>query len=88
MRRNLTLSRRQLLQLSATGALAAPAAGWFNALAGKQPERVLIDSDLDWGQDLFRLERALRERRLDHVYIAYFGASATVFAKANRQVSP
>jgi hypothetical protein len=48
---------------------------WFNALAGKQPERVLIDSDLDWGQDLYRLERALRERGLDQVYIAYFGAS-------------
>jgi 4-amino-4-deoxy-L-arabinose transferase-like glycosyltransferase len=48
---------------------------WFNALAGRHPERVLIDSDLDWGQDLFRLERALQERHLDHVYIAYFGAS-------------
>ena len=48
---------------------------WFNALAGKHPEKVLIDSDLDWGQDLFRLERALHERQLDHVNIAYFGAS-------------
>src|SRR5262249_55715397 len=29
---------------------------WFNALAGRHPENVLLDSDLDWGQDLFRLE--------------------------------
>jgi hypothetical protein len=35
----------------------------------------LIDSDLDWGQDLLRLERALAERHADHVTIAYFGAS-------------
>jgi hypothetical protein len=48
---------------------------WFNALAGRHPERILIDSDLDWGQDLLRLERALADRHADHVSIAYFGAS-------------
>ena len=41
---------------------------WFNALAGGQPERVLIDSDLDWGQDLLRLERELAHRRVDRVF--------------------
>jgi hypothetical protein len=48
---------------------------WFNALAGKHPEHVLIDSDLDWGQDLFRLRRELHDRRIEHVNIAFFGAS-------------
>jgi 4-amino-4-deoxy-L-arabinose transferase-like glycosyltransferase len=48
---------------------------WFNALAGKQPERVLIDSDLDWGQDLFRLQRELQARHIEHVNIAYFGGA-------------
>ena len=48
---------------------------WFNALAGRQPERVLIDSDLDWGQDLLRLEGELAQRRIDRIFIAYFGAS-------------
>jgi hypothetical protein len=48
---------------------------WFNALAGRHPERILVDSDLDWGQDLFRLERALADRRAASVSIAYFGAS-------------
>ena len=48
---------------------------WFNALGGRQPERVLIDSDLDWGQDLLRLERELAARKVASVSIAYFGAS-------------
>ena len=30
---------------------------YFNELAGSQPERILVDSDLDWGQDLLRLGR-------------------------------
>ena len=28
---------------------------YFNEAAGSQPERILADSDLDWGQDLKRL---------------------------------
>ena len=48
---------------------------WFNALAGRHPERVLVDSDLDWGQDLLRLQRELAARRADRVSLAYFGAS-------------
>ncbi|MEZ5401205.1 MAG: glycosyltransferase family 39 protein [Bryobacteraceae bacterium] len=34
---------------------------YFNALAGNQPEDILVDSDLDWGQDMERLGRRLRE---------------------------
>ncbi len=48
---------------------------WFNVLAGSHPENVLLDSDLDWGQDLFRLERELEARHIDRVSIAYFGAA-------------
>jgi 4-amino-4-deoxy-L-arabinose transferase-like glycosyltransferase len=65
----------------ATWQLAIPfAAGpdylpWFNLLAGRHPEDVLLDSDLDWGQDLRRLERVLAERKVDHMSIAYFGPS-------------
>ena len=32
---------------------------YFDQLAGKRPERVLLDSDLDWGQDLGRLAERL-----------------------------
>ncbi len=34
---------------------------YFNAFAGGEPERVLVDSDLDWGQDLKRLATRLQE---------------------------
>ena len=34
---------------------------YFNELAGSQPEKIVVDSDLDWGQDAKRLARRLRE---------------------------
>ena len=34
---------------------------YFNELAGTEPERILADSDLDWGQDMLRLSARLRE---------------------------
>ena len=34
---------------------------YFNELAGSEPERILADSDLDWGQDVSRLSARLRE---------------------------
>ena len=46
---------------------------YFNQLAGSRPERILCDSDLDWGQDLNRLSKRLRELGVDRVAIAYFG---------------
>lgn len=50
---------------------------WFNELARGRPERILIDSDLDDGQDLKRLADTLRARRIPVVSLAYAG-SATV----------
>ncbi len=35
---------------------------YFNAMAGSEPERIVADSDLDWGQDMTRLATRLRER--------------------------
>ena len=34
---------------------------WFNQLAGSEPENILADSDLDWGQDLKRLAHRLQQ---------------------------
>src|ERR1700737_2936168 len=28
---------------------------YFNAFAGSEPERIVVDSDLDWGKDIKRL---------------------------------
>jgi hypothetical protein len=50
---------------------------YFNELAGDHPERILVDSDLDSGQDLKRLADTLRARRITTVSLAYAG-SATV----------
>jgi 4-amino-4-deoxy-L-arabinose transferase-like glycosyltransferase len=47
--------------------------GYFNLLAGRDPATVLLDSDLDWGQDLFALRREARARGIDSLAIAYFG---------------
>lgn len=47
---------------------------YFNPLAGPRPEHVLVDSNLDWGQDLYRLRDTLAARGIrDTVRIAYFG---------------
>ena len=45
---------------------------WFNAFAGKHPERILSDSNLDWGQDLLRLVRTARAMKIDHLTVSLF----------------
>jgi Dolichyl-phosphate-mannose-protein mannosyltransferase len=47
---------------------------YFNEFAGSHPEHILLDSDLDWGQDLLRLSATLQERHIDQVSIAYAGS--------------
>jgi hypothetical protein len=47
---------------------------YFNE-AVTHPERVLVDSDLDWGQDLHRLEQRLAELRVSHLSFAYLGTA-------------
>lgn len=47
----------------------------FNPLVAGRPERVLAESDLDWGQDLDRLARRLRELKVEEVHIKYFGSA-------------
>jgi hypothetical protein len=47
--------------------------GYFNMLAGRDPAKVLVDSDLDWGQDLNLLREEARARGIDRLKLAYFG---------------
>jgi len=47
----------------------------FNVLAGRHPESILAESDLDWGQDLERLRLRLNTLGADHVALAYFGTA-------------
>ncbi|MGH9647326.1 MAG: hypothetical protein ACRD4E_10960, partial [Bryobacteraceae bacterium] len=47
----------------------------FNEVAGYHPEKILCESDLDWGQDLHRLSLRLKERGIQEFSIAYFGTA-------------
>ncbi len=52
----------RLLWLCGTSVAAHPDyLPYFNALAGDHPENIVVDSDLDWGQDIKRLGRRLQE---------------------------
>lgn len=42
---------------------------YFNEAAGRRPERILVDSNLDWGQDVLRLASFVRERQIDQISI-------------------
>ena len=46
--------------------------GYFNAIAGDHPERIVLDSDLDWGQNTIRLARRLRELGATQVAFSEF----------------
>lgn len=48
---------------------------YFNVLAGSKPEKVLVDSDLDWGQDLGRLEKFCARNNVRRLTLAYFGSA-------------
>jgi 4-amino-4-deoxy-L-arabinose transferase-like glycosyltransferase len=45
---------------------------WFNAFAGAHPERVLGDSNLDWGQDAGRLARQCRKLGITNLGLGLF----------------
>jgi Dolichyl-phosphate-mannose-protein mannosyltransferase len=46
---------------------------YFNEIAMGRPERYLLDSNLDWGQDALRLVRAAREKKIDRIGVKVFG---------------
>lgn len=45
---------------------------WFNELAQPNPASIAVDSNLDWGQDTLRLERAVRELHITELHAALF----------------
>ena len=48
---------------------------YFNelSLGPNNGYKILIDSNLDWGQDLKQLSHYLRDNNIDEIYISYFG---------------
>lgn len=64
-----------LWQLASTTMAHPDYLAWFNELAGDHPERIALDSNLDWGQDLLRLSGEVRRSNIDRLYLAYFGSA-------------
>jgi hypothetical protein len=48
---------------------------YFNETVRDRPEEVLIDSDLDWGQDVERLAATMRRLKVDTLSIAVVGSA-------------
>lgn len=50
---------------------------YFNEFMGgpARGQRYLVDSNLDWGQDLIRLRHEMERRNIDRVKLSYFGSA-------------
>jgi hypothetical protein len=48
---------------------------YFNELAARAPEHILVESDLDWGQDLERLRLRLKAKGIDEFVLGYYGSA-------------
>jgi len=78
----LTSSRSRAALVAATAMLSVGSftvhpdyLSYFNAIAGRDPSRLVADSDLDWGQDMFRLRREAAARGVDTLKFAYIGTA-------------
>ena len=52
---------------------------WFNEFAGRHPERIAVDSNLDWGQDILRLGTAARRHAIERGTVLVV-SSANIYA--------
>ncbi|HWP58720.1 MAG TPA: glycosyltransferase family 39 protein [Candidatus Acidoferrales bacterium] len=53
---------------------------YFNEFVGPENGyRVLVDSNLDWGQDLKRLKHFMDENRIQKIYLSYFGTASPCY---------
>jgi hypothetical protein len=59
-------------QLGASAAAHPDYLPYFNELALGHPEHIVVDSDLDWGQDLWRLRDRLAQVGASRVTLGYF----------------
>jgi hypothetical protein len=64
---------------------------WFNVLAPEPRDFVTVDSDLDWGQNIYRLSKYLKEEKIEKLGLFYFGSvnsGVFDFPKATAGVDP
>jgi 4-amino-4-deoxy-L-arabinose transferase-like glycosyltransferase len=48
---------------------------WYNGLARPNPSWFAADSNIDWGQDVLRLARAVEELHIDHMHAAFMNST-------------
>lgn len=46
---------------------------YFNEAAGREPWRLLLDSNIDWGQDVLRLRDVVRQKKIERIGLAVQG---------------
>ena len=46
---------------------------YFNECADSHPEKIALDSNLDWGQDMLRLADFVKRNHIAHIYVNVFG---------------
>jgi hypothetical protein len=46
---------------------------YFNAFAGRDPSRYLVDSNVDWGQDVLRLRSVVRREHMQTITMSLMG---------------
>ena len=50
---------------------------YYNELVGtSQGYRYIVDSNYDWGQDLKRLKETMEDKKIDKIYLDYFGGGS------------
>jgi 4-amino-4-deoxy-L-arabinose transferase-like glycosyltransferase len=56
---------------------------FFNQFAGgpRNGQKYLVDSNIDWGQDLKGLKRWMDERNVQHINLSYFGTADPAYYK-------
>ncbi len=64
-----------LLMAAETLSAAPYELSFFNRLAGAHPDRLINDSNVDWGQGLIALRDELRRRGIDHIQLVYHGTT-------------
>jgi Dolichyl-phosphate-mannose-protein mannosyltransferase len=74
-RQALRLAAAALLALYPVSVLAATpdTLSYFNLLAGGRGDRILLETNYDWGQGLKRVRREMAARGLPEIGLAYFG---------------
>ena len=78
-----------LVWFAASSALSHPDyLAYFNILAGREPEKILVDSDLDWGQDMKRLAARLKELDVQELAFDPFNGAYIEDLQAAHQFPP